>query len=109
MTLWQKVSQSVFNSLIPRSAGFASVDPAQFLPITLMIVMIQMWIGGASQSLAGGIKVNTFAAIFLNVRSVLTSSRSAWAYDRSISIGSTRRANTVLALALVSFTFFWAV
>lgn len=106
MTLWQKVSQSVFNSLIPRSAGFASVDPAQFLPITLMIVMIQMWIGGASQSLAGGIKVNTFAAIFLNVRSVLTSSRSAWAYDRSISIGSTRRANTVLALALVSFTFF---
>lgn len=106
MSTWQKICQSVFNSLIPRSAGFASVDPNNFLPITLMIVVIQMWIGGASQSLAGGIKVNTVAAIFLNVRAVLTSSGRPWAYDRSISIGSIRRANTVIVLAFVAFFFF---
>lgn len=106
MSTWQKISQSVFNSLIPRSAGFASVDPNNFLPITLMIVVIQMWIGGASQSLAGGIKVNTVAVIFLNVRSILTSNGRPWAYDRSISIGSIRRANTVIVLAIVAFFFF---
>lgn len=109
MSMWQKVSQSVFNSLTPRSAGFASVDPADFLPITLMLVVIQMWIGGASQSLAGGIKVNTVAAIFLNIRSVLSNTNRAWAFDRSISLGSTRRANTVLMLAIVSFIVFLSV
>ena len=109
MTMWQKLSQSVFNSLVPRSAGFASVNPSDFLPITLMMVVIQMWIGGASQSLAGGIKVNTVAAIALNIRSVLSNTQSAWAFDRSISLGSTRRANTVLVLAIVSFFVFLAI
>ena len=49
---------SLFNSLTPRSAGFISIPVANFMPPTLFIVMIQMWIGGASQSMAGGIKVN---------------------------------------------------
>lgn len=103
MTLWQKVSQSVFNSLIPRSAGFASVDPSSFLPITLLLVVVQMWIGGASQSLAGGIKVNTVAAVFLNVRSVLAGGSRPWAFERRLSVNSVRRANTVIVLAIVSF------
>lgn len=106
LTLWQKISQSIFNSLIPRSVGFTSLDPTHFLPITLMLIVIQMWIGGASQSLAGGIKVNTVAVIFLNVRSVLSSGQRPWAFDRSISVGSVRRANTVIVLALFSFFIF---
>lgn len=109
MTPWQKVSQSVFNSLVPRSAGFASVNPADFLPITLLIVVIQMWIGGASQSLAGGIKVNAFAVIMLNVKAVVSSGGRSEAFDRCIAIGSVRRANTVLVLAVVSYFFFLGV
>lgn len=109
MTLWQKAVQSVFNSLIPRSAGFASVNPSEFMSLTLLIVVVQMWIGGASQSLAGGVKVNTVAAVFLNVRSVIAGRKRAWAYDRTISVGSVRRANTVLALAIVAFLGFTAI
>jgi len=103
MSLWQKISQSVFNSLIPRSAGFASVNPADFLPLTMLLIMVQMWIGGASQSLAGGIKVNTVAAVFLNVRSVLAGSSRPRAFERRLSINSVRRANTVIVLSIVSF------
>lgn len=109
MTLWQKVSQSLFNSLTPRSAGFVSVSPADFLNITLLLVVVQMFIGGASQSLGGGIKVNTVAAVFLNVRSILTGSKRAWAYDRALSIGSVRRANAVVALSLTAFIVFMAI
>ena len=109
MTLWQKVSQSVFNSLIPRSAGFASVNPADFLPLTLLLVIVQMWIGGASQSLAGGIKVNTVATVFLNVRSVLSGGSRPWAFDRRLSLNSVRRANTVIVLAIVSFLIILAI
>ncbi len=109
MSLWQKVSQSVFNSLVPRSAGFSSVDPADFLPITLIIVMIQMWIGGASQSLGGGIKVNTIATIWLDLRSVITGSSRTWVYDRCVSLPSVRRAYTVLVLSILSFFVFLGV
>lgn len=103
MTLWQKAVQSVFNSLVPRSAGFASVSPADFLPLTMLLVVVQMWIGGGSQSLAGGIKVNTVAAVFLNVRSILKGAARPWASDRAISVGTVRRANAVVALAIVSW------
>lgn len=109
MTLWQKISQSLFNSLIPRSAGFASVNPSNFLPLTYLLIIAQMWIGGASQSLGGGIKVNTVAAIFLNVRSVLGGRSRAWAYHRSLSVGSVKRANTVLALAIAAFLVFLSI
>ncbi|MDE6300669.1 MAG: potassium transporter [Muribaculaceae bacterium] len=109
MTPWQQCVQSVFNSLIPRSAGFSTVNPADFLPLTLLLVMAQMWIGGASQSLAGGIKVNTVATIFLNVRAELTGAQRASAWHRAISPGSVRRANTVFALAVAAFLGFFAI
>lgn len=109
MSLWQKAVQSVFNSLVPRSAGFASVNPVDFLPITLLLVVVQMVIGGASQSLAGGIKVNTVAALWLNVRSMLHGTRRPWAYDRSVSVTTIRRANTVLVLAIMSYLVLAAI
>ncbi|MDE7467969.1 MAG: potassium transporter [Muribaculaceae bacterium] len=109
MTLWQQCVQSMFNSLIPRSAGFATVNPADFLPLTLILVIAQMWVGGASQSLAGGIKVNTLATIFLNIRAELTGSARPAAWHRSISQSSVRRANTVFALAVISFLILFVI
>ena len=106
MSLWQKISQSVFNALTPRSAGFVSVNPASFLPATLLIVVIQMWIGGASQSMAGGIKVNTLAVVVLNLRSVARGHAGVTAWHRSIAMPSVRRANAVLALSVFAYFVF---
>ncbi len=106
MTLYEKTVQSVFNSLIPRSAGFASVNPATFLDITMLLIMIQMVIGGASQSMAGGIKVNTFGTAVLNLRSVLLGHNRATAFHRTINHASVRRANAVILIssfALVAY------
>lgn len=103
MTFSEKVSQSVFNSLVPRSAGFMSVNPAAFMPVTMLLIIVQMWIGGASQSLAGGIKVNTVAVVLLNLRSVIRGHSSAVAFNRRIAIGSVRRANAVVIIAVIAF------
>ncbi len=103
MPVGQKITQSVFNSLVPRSAGFTSVNPASFLPVTLLLIIVQMWIGGASQSLAGGIKVNTVAAVFLNLRAIIRGQSSAQAFHRRIATGSIRRANAVVAIAIAAF------
>ncbi len=102
MDCYERIVQSVFNSLTPRSAGFASVDPASFLPVTLLIVMLQMWIGGGSQSMGGGIKVNTIATMILNLRAIITGQSGAVAFKRRIATDSIRRANAVIFLSFIS-------
>lgn len=103
MTLWQKVTQSVFNSVTPRSAGFSSVSPAQFMPVTLMIVMFLMWVGGSAQSTAGGVKVNTLAVIWLNLRSIVTGQRRVTAFKRTLAVPSIRRANAVVSISIFTY------
>lgn len=108
MTIYEQIVQSVFNSFVPRSSGFASVSPSGFLNITLIMMIVLMWIGGASQSTAGGIKVNTLAAVLLNLRSITMGKHDVVAFGRRISINSIRRANAVITLSilsLVSYTF----
>ena len=102
----ERFVQSVFNAVMPRSGGFSTISPAAFLNVTLFLVMIQMWIGGASQSMAGGIKVNTFATLLLNVRSVVRQTKGVAAYRRRISIPSVRRANAVVSLSLIATAIF---
>lgn len=106
MTLIEKITQSAFNSASPRSAGFVSVNPAGFLNITIIILLFLMWIGGASQSTGGGIKVNTFAAIWLNLRAIITETPRVTAFRRTIATGSIRRANAVVALSIISYLLF---
>ncbi len=106
MSQWQRISQSVFNSVTPRSAGFSSVNPANFLSVTLIMVMFLMWVGGGAQSTAGGVKVNTLATICLNLRAIVTGRERVTAFHRTISVGSIRRANAVVAVSILSFTVY---
>ena len=87
-TFGEKVVQSVFNAWVPRSSGFSSVNPAGFLNITLVMFVLLMWIGGASQSTAGGIKINTFSVMLLNLRAMVYGRNRVTAFGRTI---STRR------------------
>lgn len=109
MTLWEKFAQAFFNSSIPRSSGFASVNPASFMPSTFILIVFLMWIGGASQSTGGGVKVNTFAAILLNLKSIVTDKKYITAFRRTISVGSVRRANAVVCISIISFFSFAVV
>lgn len=106
MTFYQKTVQSVFNALAPRSSGFASVNPGSFLNITVMMLIFLMWIGGASQSTAGGIKVNTFATMLLNLRAIITGSNRVVAFKRTVSSGSIRHANAVIGISILSYFIF---
>lgn len=104
MTVKDKIIQAIFNSLSPRSSGFTSVNPAGFLNITIILTLILMWIGGGSQSTAGGIKVNTFATMLLNLRGIITGKKRVTICSRTISTGSLRRANAIIAVSIISFS-----
>lgn len=106
MSLYDKIVQSVFNSFVPRSSGFSSVNPAGFLNITIIMMVVLMWIGGASQSTAGGVKVNTFAVILLQLKSTILGKNRDVVYNRTIATDSVRRAFAVVTLSIIAYIFY---
>ncbi len=101
-TILGKLTHGFFMAATPRSAGFTNIDLNQFYPQTLMILVLYMWIGGASQSTAGGIKVNTIAVVFLNLRSVLRGSERIEVLGRQLSQESIRRSNAAVIISLMT-------
>lgn len=103
MSLYDKIVQSVFNSFVPRSSGFSSVNPAGMMNVTLIMFVFLMWIGGGSQSTAGGIKVNTFATMLLNLKAAVLGRRQVTAFNRTIDTGSLRTAHAVIGLSVLAY------
>ena len=106
----EKMVQAFFNAVSPRTAGFISVNLNSMCIQSIIVYTILMWIGGASQSTAGGVKVNAFAVAFLNIRAVLHGSSRVEFAGRELSIDSIRRANVaVFASVFVLVGFIFAV
>jgi len=54
-----QVLNALFHSVSGRTAGFSTIDFGAIQPATTLLFAVLMFIGGASASTAGGIKVNT--------------------------------------------------
>lgn len=108
MSVPDKIVQSLFTAVVPRTAGFNSVPLTQFSIFSLIIYLFLMWIGGASQSTAGGIKVNTFAVAYANLVSVIRGHRGVMLFGREISSDSLRRASAVIfgSILIITSAFF---
>ncbi|MCD8292817.1 MAG: potassium transporter [Prevotellaceae bacterium] len=100
MPVLDKLTHSFFNAVVPRTAGFSTVDLTTFGAQTLLIYLFLMWIGGSAQSTAGGIKVNAFAVALFNVGAVLRGSDRVEVFGRQLSQDSIRRANVTVLLSL---------
>jgi potassium uptake TrkH family protein len=55
-----KILAGVTGSVMPRTAGFNSIDYGAATPETLAVTNLLMFVGGGSAGTAGGIKVTTF-------------------------------------------------
>lgn len=64
-----KVLASFFQTVTMRTAGFASIDYTKASPITLLLYVFQMMLGGAPGGTAGGIKITAFLTLLLYARS----------------------------------------
>ncbi len=54
-------------SVMPRTAGFNSIDVSQMLPESWFVTDILMFIGGGPAGTAGGVKITTFAVLLFIV------------------------------------------
>lgn len=103
----EKIVQSFFNSVVPRTAGFNSVDTSGFSRLTILFLIILMWIGGGSQSTAGGIKVNTLAVAFASVKSLVKGRETTEIFNREITYNTIRRTLAVIFGSTVIIAVFF--
>ena len=110
MSVADKWTQAFFNASCPRTAGFSSVDLAGLSVQTILVYLILMWIGGGSQSTAGGIKVNAFAVVVLNLVAVLRGTERVEVFGRELSYDSIRRSNATVVMSFgVLFVFIFVI
>ncbi|HEX5591297.1 MAG TPA: potassium transporter TrkG [Candidatus Limnocylindrales bacterium] len=101
-----RVTNAVFQSVTARTAGFNSVSIGGLAEATLLVTIALMFIGGASGSTAGGIKVNTFSLLLIAIVSTARGDPSATAFGRRIPHIVVYRA---IAVALLSIAVAFAV
>ena len=101
LTVWTKILNAFFHSASGRTAGFTTVDFGDMEQHSNFFMIGMMFIGGASASTAGGIKVNTFAVLLAAVLSSIGGKTHATAFGREIPQPQVYRALTVLLLGMV--------
>lgn len=100
LSITDKISNSVFMSVTPRTAGFNSIDYGKATDSGLLLTIMLMTIGGSPGSTAGGLKTTTFALIGLLAWSRLRGSESTNCYGRSVPEETTSRAVGLLVIGV---------
>lgn len=110
MSVADKWTQAFFNATCPRTAGFISVDLTSLGVQTQLLYLFLMWVGGGSQSTAGGVKINAFVVSILNLGAVLRGTERVEVFGRRLSFDSIRRANAAVVTSfLLLFLFVFII
>ncbi len=100
MPFHTKVLNAFFMSTTPRTAGYNAIDISKLLQGSLMLTIALMYIGAASGSTGGGIKVNTFAVLAAAVYASMRGKESVTAFGYELPLAEVARALSVALLAL---------
>lgn len=101
LPLWEGVMDSLFLSIASRTAGFTPLDVGVMRDYTLFLLIALMFIGGASGSTAGGIKVNTLGVLLMTIIGVMRGRERTEAFGREIPSDQVRRALTIGAVGII--------
>lgn len=89
-----------FQAVTLRTAGFSTVSFASLTNATLLMMIFVMFVGGASGSTAGGIKLNTVAVVFAFFRSFLKNDRTVVIKKMSIPDEQVKKAFLIFGFGL---------
>ena len=101
MSFGQKLVHATFESITSRAAGFSTFGTGLLGPATLVFIIGLMFIGTASASAGGGIRLNTLGVVVATVISSIRGSDQVTAYNREIPPTQVHRAITVVALGIL--------
>lgn len=90
-----------FQGVVPRTAGFNTVDMSQLTESSQVYMMGLMFIGAASGSTAGGIKVTTFALLLFSLWAILTNKEDINIFRRRIPTSLVFRALSIVVSGVI--------
>jgi len=94
----QKIIASLFTSSMPRSTGLSTLDVGSMYSSTWLGLDILMFIGGASASTAGGIKIGTAVVLFYIVFTEIRGDAAVNVGNRRLPRSMQRQALTIVTL-----------
>ncbi len=101
LPLGEKILASLFQSATLRTAGFCTIDNSAMTDISKLASLVLMFIGGASGSTAGGVKVGSIAVLAIVVWNSAIGKRDAVIFGRRLTPESFIRAVTVIVIQLI--------
>ncbi|MFB3902210.1 MAG: TrkH family potassium uptake protein [Acidobacteriota bacterium] len=112
LSLPQQMLVSLFQAVVPRTAGFNSIDYAQTTASTMVFTMLLMFIGGSPGSTAGGVKTTTVALFLATAYSRGKGQNSTNILNRTVPDKSVNEAGAIILVAvslllLFNFTMQW--
>ena len=108
LDLGEKVSASAFEAVAGRTSGFTTISYAHVEEHTSLLMMGLMLVGGASASVAGGIKVNTVTVLIVAVLAAIGGRRGASVFRRELSFIQVRHAMT-LCIVMIGMSILTAM
>jgi trk system potassium uptake protein TrkH len=79
-----QILTSFFQSVVPRTAGFNTVDIGQLTNATILVMIILMFIGASPGSTGGGIKTTSFTLLLMMIWSRFKGSEDVNMFNRTI-------------------------
>lgn len=98
----QKILSSFFLATSWRTAGFSMVENGLLNESTQYLGMLLMFIGGASGSTAGGVKVATFGIVIFAVWCVAVGKKKTVMFGRTVSDNAFVRATAVIVVQIIA-------
>lgn len=95
-----KVLAALFQTVAARTAGYTSIDWNLAHPLTLFFWLGLMFVGGASGSTAGGVRLNTAGVVLAAVVSTLRGLTETQVWGRRVATPLVFRAVTIIAIFL---------
>ena len=101
LPFWSKLLNAYFHAVSPRTAGFNTLQVADMTESSKFVTILLMFIGAASGSTGGGIKVTTFSILVFGVLSSIKGQDDVNILRKRVSDTVFRKSISIITLSLI--------
>lgn len=101
MSIFNKILNSIFASITPRTAGFNTISTEGMTKAGKIVTIMLMFIGGSPGSTAGGLKTSTFGIIIFTIISVIRGRDDTEAFGRRFSKEVVYKSFSLLIIGII--------
>ncbi|GAB6180512.1 TrkH family potassium uptake protein [Desulfotomaculum defluvii] len=100
LSLGERLWAAYFQGVVPRTAGFNTIDISQMMAASQLFIIFLMFVGASSGSTGGGIKTTTFAILILSLSSIIRGRSEVSILKRTVGTDMILRALAVIIISL---------